>query len=462
MGAKGVIKRRDEVYKAAAAWSQLRNQLIGLGIFFHFQQDTWAHRHHYDPKHLSLDDYTTYNTPFGQALDGHQPDYPTWDPVAALKSLEHGVVYASQFLKEVIGRQPHPFLANYTPRDGKVDLTWKKRAKYYNQISLSDAEPGSARMYLIKLIRAQIDKYPQKGKYADLPDLKFVRSALEDVTKEFSTELAALGPIQIPTTEQKIAQGFNTMTTPKLVLTPFPDAPQFMGVEVFLDGSGKVVQRVIAKRDSLKGDWVEAPIPPLQKGVEIARVAAVPYGPAAGALIGIGTDNNAFLSALGFWQTAAFTGVISLAQLPDESFLVLHADGKLLQLTPPFVVKPIASDRKVISIAPMPDGTLLGVGGDNKLYRKQSLEGLWMLVPDNPIGIGTGPSNDSAFPVPTLMTVAVMRDGTVLGIGTDYTIYRRAGLGGPWTADPSSKKFESVVEMPLGTNQLARAYGKAF
>ena len=92
MTATGILARKEQLFSLAFLQSNYRNKLILLGIFFHYQQDTWAHRHHWgigplgkwDKNHLSYDAFTTYNTPTGHARDGHMPDRPPFDPVCAL------------------------------------------------------------------------------------------------------------------------------------------------------------------------------------------------------------------------------------------------------------------------------------------------------------------------------------------------------------------------------------------
>jgi hypothetical protein len=213
MKAAGVIARRNQLLQDALKEGNFRNKLIRLGIFFHYQQDTWAHRHHYEPNHLSRDAYTTYNTPFGHAADFHQPDRPPYDPVAALMDLEDGIGIARYFLRQ-IGRAPNAFLADYTPQGGTVDTTWARKAERFNQISLAGAAPHSARMFLLSLIRAQIDQYKSSGdaKFpANEADLYGVRAALANVCRDFEPYRSAgiIDPvIAIPTRDEKAAAGF--------------------------------------------------------------------------------------------------------------------------------------------------------------------------------------------------------------------------------------------------------------
>src|SRR5947209_4414139 len=85
-------------HQVALTRGSAQDKLLYLGVFFHYQQDTWAHRHHYDGAPHSYGGYTTYNTPFGHALHGHQPDRPPFDPVTAIHDLEDGIKYANEFL----------------------------------------------------------------------------------------------------------------------------------------------------------------------------------------------------------------------------------------------------------------------------------------------------------------------------------------------------------------------------
>src|SRR5205085_11347711 len=88
MHAAGILQRRDALFDQALNERDPKIRLIRLGIFFHYQQDTWAHRHHERDDHLSRDGYMTFDTPAGHAAFGSQPDRPPLDPVAALMSLE--------------------------------------------------------------------------------------------------------------------------------------------------------------------------------------------------------------------------------------------------------------------------------------------------------------------------------------------------------------------------------------
>ncbi|HEV7645242.1 MAG TPA: hypothetical protein VGO50_14960 [Pyrinomonadaceae bacterium] len=221
MNAAGVLTIRDQLFQAALDETTPRNKLIRLGVFFHFQQDTWAHRHHDNANHLSRDKYITYNTPVGHAFYFNQPDRPPLDPVAALMCLEDGVIYARWFLKNGLQRNPSGFLLDYVPVESREDAAWSNRKRYFNQISLSGAIPGSAHEYLLKLIRAQIDQYdksrdgsPHYFGYdtADQVNLNKVRFALKEVCDSYPA-YQGINTITIPTTEEKTRQGFTGLST---------------------------------------------------------------------------------------------------------------------------------------------------------------------------------------------------------------------------------------------------------
>ncbi len=223
MGPKGVLKRKEELFKIALTRVDKQDKLIYLGVFFHFQQDTWAHRHHYDGLPHSYDAYTTYNTPFGHAPAGHQPDRPPFDPEAAILNLEDGVKYAKEFLKTALGRQSTAFLANYEAAGGKQDDNWSdsRKGKYFHQLK-SDGAPDSARRFLTDLIREQINAYSSSidaiafpGRFtADEVDFNKVRTAFQKV---LTSSAATLGEtITLPTKQDKEAQGFTGLTTARL------------------------------------------------------------------------------------------------------------------------------------------------------------------------------------------------------------------------------------------------------
>lgn len=234
MTARGIIARKEYLFAEIFNQADYRTKLILLGIFYHYQQDTWAHRHHWslsplgswEKNHLSYDNYITYNTPTGHAKDGHFPDRPPFDPVCALMCLEDGIQYAVRFLQQT-GGSINPFFAGYKPMSGKLDEEWKddRQGKYFNQVKLpgpvhTTAEQANA--YLANLIHAQINSYTYSKTNAPLPgfqtpnkvSLDTVRINLQMVCDSFS---AQVGNINIPNQDKKTALGFNSLTTPGLL-----------------------------------------------------------------------------------------------------------------------------------------------------------------------------------------------------------------------------------------------------
>ncbi|MGC4042389.1 MAG: PLAT/LH2 domain-containing protein [Armatimonas sp.] len=208
-----VLARKQVLWNQAISEQDPQKKLQRLGVFFHYQQDTWAHRHH-ENSHPT--NFSPYSVPFGHAPDGHQPDRPPFDPVCALRCLEDGIGYAKSFLTTSLKRTPNAAFASYSPASGQQDSGWKddRKGKYFHQIALDNSTP--ARGLLTGLIRAQIGAYSSSldlffpGRFtADEANYGKVRIALQQVLNG-ATNL--VGPITIPTSRQKIT----TLTTAQL------------------------------------------------------------------------------------------------------------------------------------------------------------------------------------------------------------------------------------------------------
>ena len=139
--------------------------------------------------------------------------------------LEDGIVYAVEFVRNGLKREPTAFLNEYKPMGGKIDKKWKdkRKGKYFNQINVSSTEKGSAHSYLANLIATQIDAYKRSRdfnpfyaprKTPDLVDFESVRSNLQSICDTYKT---SVGSITIPSKEQKLAQEFTNMTTEGLL-----------------------------------------------------------------------------------------------------------------------------------------------------------------------------------------------------------------------------------------------------
>ncbi len=230
MSAAGILARKEYLFNRVFQQQDYRKKLILLGIFFHYQQDTWAHRHHWglgplakwDKNHLSYDAFVTYNTPTGHAKDGHFPDRVPFDPACALMCLEDGIGYAKKFLA-MTGSTVNSFLADYPLTPGKTDDAWKdkKKGKYFNQIRLPEettSPAGQAKNFLARLIRSQVNAYSFSKTNPPLPGFQTpnqsnfdsVRNKLQAVCDSFSIQL---GEIKIPSQQDKTKMGFTSMTT---------------------------------------------------------------------------------------------------------------------------------------------------------------------------------------------------------------------------------------------------------
>ena len=72
-----VLARKNDLFRQALGQPDTAKKLRYLGVFFHYQQDTWAHRVHPNSHPTN---FSPYSAPIGHALMGHQPDRPPFDP----------------------------------------------------------------------------------------------------------------------------------------------------------------------------------------------------------------------------------------------------------------------------------------------------------------------------------------------------------------------------------------------
>jgi hypothetical protein len=209
-----VLTRKMALYQSAATEPDVNAALKRLGIFFHYQQDTWAHRHHPNSNDAL---FAPYTAPLGHALDGHQPDRPPFDPVCALRCLEDGIGFARMFLHDRLGRTPNPLFDNYTPARGDVDDAWNdpRKGTFVHELALENrvlTTVGSipvpdpsfiVHLIVTLLIRQQIDAYTVSsdfnpnfapGPTADEASYDSVRAELQGVVGPLK------GAIVIPTT----------------------------------------------------------------------------------------------------------------------------------------------------------------------------------------------------------------------------------------------------------------------
>ncbi len=95
----------------------------------------------------------------------------------------------------------------------------------------------------------------------------------------------------------------------------------------------------------------------------------------------------------------------------------------------------IPNSGLVIDVAIMQNGTILGVGTDKNLYTRATLGSNWVQAHING----------------QVTSVAIMQDGTILGVGTDKNLYTRATLGSNWVQAHINGQVTSVAIMQDGT-----------
>jgi hypothetical protein len=431
MHASGILARRDLFFQAALKEKDPRNRLILLGVFFHYQQDTWGHRHHYsdaifppgtaskdyDPNHLSQTNYTTYNTPTGHAPDGHAPDRPPFDPVAAVYDLETGIVYARTFLQQALGRQPGAFLANYQPQGGKDDANWNdpRNGAYFHQIDLSVAAPNTARAYVLNLIRAQINIYQSSvggPRYfprftPDEADLDKNRAALNQVAKNFEPYRSAGIPnptIGIPTTAQKVAAGFTNMTTPWVEALFSSATSKAKQVTTALNSDGRLEAFYVGMDNNLYHNYQIASSADGWSGQitlggsgAANQISAIRDKAGKLEVFYIGTDTKVYRNSQGPNGPGGWNGATYMNGLGKQVVVAANGDGRL---------------------------EIFYIGTDNNIYHnyETSPGGSW----SGQIALGGAAQQ---------ITVAANADGRleVFYVGTDSKVYHNYQSSGGWS-----------------------------
>jgi len=101
----------------------------------------------------------------------------------------------------------------------------------------------------------------------------------------------------------------------------------------------------------------------------------------------------------------------------------------------------------LIGLAALKDGTILGVGTDNQLYTRSEAASLLQTPLDKaPAGIWTHIPNSGA-----VKAITQLKDGTIVGVGMDQGLYTRATLTSSWVLVPGSHAVKSVTQLPSGT-----------
>jgi hypothetical protein len=149
-----VLNRKYDLWNDVLSQPTRERQLAFLGVFLHYQQDTWAHRHH---ENSSYNDFDPFTSPDGHAAYWHQPDRPPFDPVCAVRCLEDSINYLRVFMTQALGRQPNPIFNFYAPANVAIDSSWSEKGRLFNEVTLDNST--SAHRFVSGLIRSQISAY---------------------------------------------------------------------------------------------------------------------------------------------------------------------------------------------------------------------------------------------------------------------------------------------------------------
>ncbi|CAF4404264.1 unnamed protein product, partial [Rotaria magnacalcarata] len=95
----------------------------------------------------------------------------------------------------------------------------------------------------------------------------------------------------------------------------------------------------------------------------------------------------------------------------------------------------VPDSGSMIGVSNLKDGTILGVGTNNQLYTRATISSSWVNVPDSG----------------NIVSVTILKDGTILGVSTDTRLYTRATLRSPWILIHHSGAVLSVTVLKDGT-----------
>lgn len=186
-------------------------------------------------------------------------------------------------------------------------------------------------------------------------------------------------------------------------------------------------------RAHLKTKWVMAPnVPSEMKGVALMQ---------SGSILGVDINGKLHTRANlhATWVPAQDLGskVKAVTIMKDGNILGVGMDNKLYTRSLKSLERPgekgkqktnldsywmkASVSSKVYRVAIMKDGSILGVGMDNKLYTRTNLEAEWVIAPN--YGEVKG--------------ITVMRNGTILGIGMNGRLLTRANLNTKWLQTPN-------------------------
>ncbi len=400
------LKGDDGVRSWQPSPEQQKERLFWLGVFFHYQQDTWAHRRavelfgdgdarlgHPKPSADTRKEWESYTTPFGHVvtMDGfstiHEQDRPPWNPMGALRNLEDGILYARTFLSKLPNPQPNvnpyrqtniffttsPFNPNgpgyrleIAPWKERRDQAWPRSKPLFNQITL-EARSDAGR-YLEELIRAQIDLYTVSeafGKADELTDLKKLLVAFTKVWDKYRDKIKLDGDLATLSTFPITKKERNEYRTRIRIPSSWT--------------SNALVRDM--------GGWQDVLGFPTKT---VDRLDLIPNPP---------KPNRDLQNVTGPWHTVSKEPPIDPDRATDKSM------SSLLDVSAMNPGKPDSSEILAVG----------SVGTDQMLWRKSSTDAKWEPVPKSISKYG-------------LVIARVMPNGTILGITKDYRLETKASL----------------------------------
>ncbi len=439
-----IFAQRDRMFAISQdVWlsNNQRERLVLLGVFFHYQQDTWAHRRHYQEAQnteslipASRTSYTPYASPFGHFVtldnvvsspsDYHQPDRPPFDPAAALMNLEDGIGYASAFLKNVLHRTPNALFSSYVPENGVVE-NGAQTSPYVHQLRVAATDP--AHKYLQELVHQQITAYAYS---AALDEGDYPGEYYDQKRRWRNQSVSSLGDLG------KVMQQFRGVWgNYKQHFNNEELQPAITG-----DDTTQKWQALKEKTQFTEGKTCKDYTRPYLEGM------------------------------MGGWQD-----VLGLDVKPSTDLQRITGPWTLV----PKPDSPTSPATRIVSITAGKNGAILGVGENNLVYAKASLEADWKLIPDlslsapatavmpykTMLSVSSGvllvkrPSdagwkrapNSNAFIGPTrtcaLISVAALPDGRVLGINDAHQLMIKGQS--PW--QPQHGYLTSITVAPDGS-----------
>ena len=139
------------------------------------------------------------------------------------------------------------------------------------------------------------------------------------------------------------------------------------------------------------------------------------------------------------WNINKGLNIRGIIQINDGTYLGIGFDNLLYSKSSLNATwnGPLANSTGLLSIIQLNDGTFVCVGTENSLWKKSTLTGSWRKI--------TCPNSCC------VTFITKMLDGTIAAVGTNGLIYTRTSLDSPWVLVDGSMTMSSVAQMKDGT-----------